>query len=57
MIVRDLDAISGTEQDVIGAGWNSRRLLLRSDSMGFSLSDTIIFAGAGQTYAWRRVSR
>ncbi len=46
MIVRALKDILDTERDVAGSGWNSRRLLLASDGMGFSLTDTIIKMGA-----------
>ena len=42
MIVRSLEGIVGTNRDVTGPGWNSRRLLLASDGMGFSMTDTII---------------
>ncbi len=42
MIVRSLESVVGTERDVAGPGWNSRRLLLASDGMGFSMTDTII---------------
>lgn len=45
MIVRTLKNILGTERDVAGPGWNSRRLLLASDGMGFSLTDTVIKIG------------
>ncbi|WP_170350828.1 MULTISPECIES: ectoine synthase [Ruegeria] len=45
MIVRALNEILGTDRDVSGPGWNSRRLLLASDGMGFSLTDTIIKKG------------
>jgi L-ectoine synthase len=46
MIVRSLSDVAGTERDVTGAGWRSRRLLLRDDGMGFSLHDTVVEAGA-----------
>jgi L-ectoine synthase len=46
MIVTALNDILGTDRDVSGPGWNSRRLLLASDGMGFSLTDTIINKGA-----------
>ncbi|MEM7318494.1 MAG: ectoine synthase, partial [Pseudomonadota bacterium] len=46
MIVTALKDILGTDRDVSGPGWNSRRLLLASDGMGFSLTDTIIKSGA-----------
>ncbi|MBI1249173.1 L-ectoine synthase [bacterium] len=45
MIVRSLDDIKGTESDVEGGNWASRRLLLARDGMGFSLHDTILRAG------------
>ncbi len=46
MIVTALKEILGADRDVSGPGWNSRRLLLASDGMGFSLTDTIIKKGA-----------
>ena len=46
MIVKTLKDILGTDRDVSGPGWNSRRLLLASDGMGFTLTDTIIKKGA-----------
>ncbi len=46
MIVKTLRDVLGTNRDVAGPGWNSRRLLLASDGMGFSLTDTIIQKGA-----------
>lgn len=45
MIVRSLDSVIGTDRDVAGDGWQSRRLLLRRDGMGFSLHDTTVAAG------------
>ncbi len=47
MIVRKLDELTGTEKEVkAGNGnWCSRRLLLAGDRMGFSMHDTLIFAG------------
>ena len=46
MIVTALKDIINTDRDISGPGWNSRRLLLASDDMGFSLTDTIIKKGA-----------
>jgi L-ectoine synthase len=46
MIVRSLDEIAGTPRDVSGEGWRSRRLLVRDDGLGFSLSETTVVAGA-----------
>lgn len=51
MIVRRLDEIRGTDRDVKGPTFNSRRLLLRGDGMGFSFHDTIINAGT-ETLIW-----
>ena len=45
MIVRTLDEVIGTERDVAGDGWQSRRILLRHDGLGFSLHDTVVEAG------------
>jgi L-ectoine synthase len=45
MIVRSLQQIVGTERDVAGHGWRSRRLILRADGMGCSMSDTLVLEG------------
>jgi len=46
MIVKNLyDDVINTAADVDTKQWNSRRLLLASDGMGFSLHDTIIKEG------------
>ncbi|MFT4569433.1 MAG: L-ectoine synthase [Hyphomicrobiaceae bacterium] len=44
-IVR-LSEIVGTDRDVEGPGWKSRRLLLKKDGMGFSFHETLIPPGA-----------
>ncbi len=49
-IVRLSDLI-GTEREVKGEGWISRRLLLKKDGMGFSFHDTVIPAGA-ELHLW-----
>jgi len=46
MIVRTLDEVRGTDDDVHSDGWNSRRLILAHHGMGFSMHDTVIHAGA-----------
>ena len=51
MIVRTLEDIVSTEQDVEAPTFKSRRLLLRKDGMGFSFHDTILYAGT-ETYIW-----
>lgn len=51
MFVRRLNDIIGTDKDIKAKTWNSRRLLLKGDGMGFSLHDTVIFAGTS-TEIW-----
>lgn len=51
MIVKHLDEITGTEADVRGPTFASRRFLLRGDGFGFSLHDTVLYAGQ-TTYIW-----
>jgi L-ectoine synthase len=46
MKIVKLKDLIGTERDVEGPGWKSRRLLLKKDGMGFSFHETIIPAGA-----------
>lgn len=45
MIVRTLKDILGTEREVDGETWVSRRLVLADDNMGYSVHDTVIRAG------------
>ncbi len=45
MIIRTLDEILDSERVTNGETWSSRRLLLKEDGMGFSLHDTLVFAG------------
>ena len=53
MIVRDLDEVIGSDRDVAGEGWRSRRLLLRRDGVGFSLHDTTVAAGTELTLQYK----
>ncbi|SMG57539.1 ectoine synthase [Paenibacillus aquistagni] len=53
MIVKHLDHIVNTEDDIDTSTWNSRRLLLKKDGMGFSMHDTLIKAGT-ETSIWYR---
>jgi len=46
MIVRDLAEANQTRRRVATEGWESTRLLLKEDSMGFSFHITTIYAGA-----------
>lgn len=58
MKIRRLDDIIGTDRDVLGndrdvaeGTWRSRRLLLAEDRVGFSMHDTVLFAGT-ETSMW-----
>ncbi|HUH38172.1 MAG TPA: ectoine synthase [Spongiibacteraceae bacterium] len=46
MIVRHLAQANQSERRVVSEGWESTRLLLRGDKMGFSFHITTIYAGA-----------
>jgi L-ectoine synthase len=45
VIVRTVDEISDTERDVKTPTWRSRRLVLAAENPGFSLHETILYAG------------
>lgn len=53
MIVKKIEDIRGTDREVFAenGNWVSRRLLLKQDGMGFSFSETIIFANT-ETPIW-----
>lgn len=51
MIVKTLDEIIGSDADVRGPTFASRRFLLANDKMGFSLHDTVLYAGT-ETLIW-----
>jgi L-ectoine synthase len=53
MIVKHLDDVVQTKDDIDTKTWNSRRMLLKQDGMGFSLHDTLIKAGT-ETLIWYR---
>ncbi len=46
MIVRDLEEARKTDRRVVSDGWESVRLLLKGDRMGFSFHITTIYEGA-----------
>jgi L-ectoine synthase len=46
MIVRTLQDCTRGDRRVVSEGWESVRLLLRADGMGFSFHITTIYAGA-----------
>ena len=45
MIVRNLKAARNSSRRIISKNWESTRLLLKNDSMGFSFHITTIYAG------------
>ena len=45
MIVRKLDEITDTDRDIKTPGWRSRRLVLAAENPGFSLHETVLYAG------------
>ncbi|MBU5594732.1 ectoine synthase [Amphibacillus sp. MSJ-3] len=51
MKVVSLDDVLGTEHEVDGGNWISRRLIMKKDKMGYSINDTIIKAGT-ETHIW-----
>ncbi|WP_042143484.1 ectoine synthase [Paucisalibacillus sp. EB02] len=51
MIVKKLAEVFNTKHDVHGETWNSRRLLIKSDGMGYSMTDTLVKQGT-ETYIW-----
>lgn len=46
MIIRNLREVRATDSNVKSDGWESARLLLKDDGMGFSFHVTTLFAGA-----------
>jgi L-ectoine synthase len=46
MIVRNLEAAENSDRRIVSNGWESARLLLKSDKMGFSFHITTIYTGA-----------
>ncbi|MBM7553638.1 ectoine synthase [Thalassobacillus pellis] len=46
-----LEEVLGTENEVKGENWTSRRLVLKKDNMGYSVHDTVIKAGT-ETHIW-----
>lgn len=51
MIVRTLQTARKTQRRIVSDTWESTRLLLKSDNMGFSFHITTIYAGS-ETHIW-----
>ena len=45
MLVRTMEETAGTDRDVRGDGWRAVRHFVRTDGLGFSLSETTVEAG------------
>lgn len=46
MIVRDLKTAQASDRRIVSEGWESTRLILKNDNMGFSFHITTIYEGA-----------
>jgi len=53
MIIRSADDVTGTQHDVSGEDWNSRRILTAADSLGFSLNDVRVEPGFEMNLEYR----
>lgn len=53
MIVRTTDDITGTNRDVDGGNWRSKRIVLADDGAGFSFHETTIAAGTVNEFHYR----
>ncbi|MFA7441162.1 MAG: ectoine synthase [Sphingomonadaceae bacterium] len=45
MLIRELDTIRESDRNIVTDGWESARLLLKDDGMGFSFHITTMYAG------------
>ncbi|MBW4710543.1 ectoine synthase [Roseobacter sp. YSTF-M11] len=53
MIIADKTGLVGTARDASGPGWRSLRLLVKSDGMGFSMTETKVLPGAVLTLQYK----
>ncbi|MDB6177049.1 ectoine synthase [Paracoccus sp. Z330] len=53
MIVRDFNKLKETDRSVSDARWNSVRMLLADDGMGFSFHITTLEAGSEHTFHYK----
>ena len=51
MIVRNIDSLRGTTNEIRADNWTSTRLLLQNDNMGFSFHETIVHPNT-ETKIW-----
>ncbi len=45
MFISSVQEVIGTDRDVQGPGWKSRRVILAEDGMGYSVHETLVDAG------------
>ena len=53
MIVRDFNKLKDTDRSVSDARWNSVRMLLADDNMGFSFHITFLEEGSEHTFEYK----
>ncbi|MFK7879208.1 ectoine synthase [Roseobacter sp.] len=53
MIVTSKSELKGTPRDASGPGWTSLRLLVKSDDMGFSMTETQVLPGAAMKLEYK----
>lgn len=53
MIVRTLEQILETDRHIVGAAFESRRMLLADDGLGYSLHDTLVSEGSEQVLQYK----
>jgi L-ectoine synthase len=51
MILRTIEEVLNSKNNVEADNWASRRFLVKKDGMGYSLSETTIYAGS-ETEIW-----
>ncbi|MGD2059774.1 MAG: ectoine synthase [Acidimicrobiia bacterium] len=54
MLKRKLDQVDGTERDVRGEGWRSRRLIVADDGVPYSFHVTVLDRGARLRFEYER---
>ena len=54
MLIRRLDDVDGTERDVHGEGWRSRRLVVSEDGPPYSFHITVVDRGARLRFEYER---
>ena len=54
MLIRSLDQVNGTERDVSGEGWRSRRLVVAEDGTPYSFHITVLDRGTRLHFEYTR---